>query len=119
MSFSKEFIKNCESCIGGTGSPVRDVGLWPTSGSQTQNPELDCLDRGRMLSIPDPAPNKQRGHECIVQRDSGAATRGYGLRAEFPRGGLAIIQFIRHPIPVEEVESVSKGTLRGAVFYTV
>ena len=49
------------------------LGLWPTSGTQIQNPELDCLDRGRLLRIPGLAPNKQRGHGGIGQRCSGAA----------------------------------------------
>ena len=33
--------------------------------------------------------------------------------------GLAIFEFIGHPVPVEKVESVSIGTLRGASFYTL
>ena len=92
-----------------------DVGLWPTSAIRTQSLELDCLDRGRMLRIPDHALNKQLGRGYIGQRCSGAATGG-GRDLRFFVGGFAIIQFIRHPIPVEEVESVAMGTLQGASF---
>ena len=82
----RSFFKNCESWIGGSVSPMCGAGLWPTSVTRNQSLELDCLDRGRMLKIPDHAPNKQRGHGYGCQRCSGAATRGGGLRSEFLRG---------------------------------
>ena len=73
-----EFLKNSESWIGGSVSPMYGIGLWPMSGTRTQIPELNCLDRGRMPKIPDHASDKQRGHEGTDRRCSGALTREDG-----------------------------------------
>ena len=72
-----------------------------------------------MLKIPDHTPNKQRGHGYRGQRCSGAATQGSGLRSGILCGRFAIIQFICHPIPVEEVENEAMVSFRGASFYTL
>ena len=93
--------------------------MWPTSGTQIQNPELDCLDRRRLLRIPDLASNKQRGHGRIGQRCVGLQRKEVIADLCFFLGGFMIIQFIRHPIPVQEVKSVVMGRLRGASFYTL
>ena len=74
-SFLSEFLKNSESWIGGSVSPMCGIGPWPMSSTRTQSPELDCLDRGRTPKIPDHAPDKQRGHGGTDRRCSGAATR--------------------------------------------
>ena len=92
------------------------VGLWSKFDIKIRNPELDYLDLERRREILGRVPDKQKeqvGVAMWLQRDE---VIEYLLLFLW---GLAIFEFIGPPVPVEEVESVSIGTLRGASFYTL
>ena len=94
------------------------VGLWPKFDIQIRNPELDYLDLERRREILGRVPDKQQEHEDTSRCWNVAATR-WGEYLLLFLWGLAIFDFIGHPVPVEEVESVSIGTLRGFCLYTL